>query len=160
MICLGKPDSVTWTFTTCTRCSSCWTLPWRRYKRRGCTHRTLTVRNSLQETKFLANNFTARSSLRDFNLSLSRNWSLQTIEVTAQSVYGVLGAGLPGTTSRLLTRALSTITSPVFSEVIIIYRDHDFHGVRPLWLLDQDPLNPLCRVSQTDGGEGALRHRR
>ena len=41
--------------------------------------------------------------------------------------------------TRLLTYALSTITSPVFSEVIVSYRAFDFRGAKSPWS-DQ----PLC----------------
>jgi hypothetical protein len=61
----------------------------------------------------LANNFTGAFHFRDFNLS--RIKLLRTLEITAQCIYS----------SYLLTHALSTITSPAFSEVTIIYRDSD-----------------------------------
>ena len=61
--------------------------------------------------QFPANNLAGSSSLRDFDLS--RNKSLRTLEVRARYL-SEMGP---------LAYALSTIASPVFSEVTIIYRD-------------------------------------
>ena len=44
--------------------------------------------------------------------------------------------------THLLTYALSTTTSPVFSEVIVSYRDLDFRGVKRPWLDRPRPLLP------------------
>ena len=63
--------------------------------------------------QFPANNLAASSSLRDFDLS--RNKLLRTLEVRARYLSGV----------GPLSYALSTIASPVFSEVTVIYRDFD-----------------------------------
>ena len=59
------------------------------------------------------------------NINLSQNKSLRVLEVTASSVLGGK--------SNFLTHALSTIISPVFSEVVILYRDCDFRGVECSW---------------------------
>ena len=55
----------------------------------------------------------------DFDLSLHK--SLRMLEVLASSI----SREEPG----FLTRVLRTITSPAFSEVIIIYRDYNFGSV-------------------------------
>ena len=79
-----------------------------------------------------ADSFAAISSLWDFDLS--RNKSLQTLEIRARYLDG----------TRLLAYTLSTITSPVFSEVTVFYRDLDFPGVRPSRWPNQWPvLRPL-----------------
>jgi len=72
--------------------------------------------------RFVANKPTVGPSFRDFDLS--RHKSLRTLEVPASSI----AYKEPG----FLTHVLSTITSPVFSEVIIIYRDYDFGGLHLL----------------------------
>jgi len=76
-------------------------------------------RLSLKGVRIEANDFAVESSPQDFNLS--RNKSLRTFEVTAR--YTSLA------TASSLNYALSTITSPVFSKVIVFYRDYDFMGV-------------------------------
>ena len=60
----------------------------------------------------LADNFTAGSP-RTFDLS--RNKALRTLEIRARYLYD----------ARLMTHALSTISSPVFSEVTVIYLNSD-----------------------------------
>ena len=56
-----------------------------------------------------------------------------------------------------LTHELSTVTSPAFSEVIIVYRDHDFLGVDPSRFSYNFPFHWM---SEVDEAEEALRHRR
>ena len=68
----------------------------------------------------LADNFSASPSFGDIDLSQSK--SLRALEITAWSVPG----GEPG----FPTHALSTITSPAFSKVVICYRDYHFSDVR------------------------------
>ena len=80
--------------------------------------------------RVLANKFTARSFLRDFDLS--RNTSLRTLQVTAWSDHR-LQVCSPAVAARLLTYALSTITSPIFVEVAAIYREYHFCGVEFPW---------------------------
>ena len=69
---------------------------------------------SPKRIQVLANNFTGIPSHRDFDLS--RNKLLRTLEIRALCLYE----------TGLLTHALSTITSPAFSEVTVIYQDTDF----------------------------------
>jgi hypothetical protein len=69
---------------------------------------------SPKHIRVLANNFAGISSLHDFDLS--RNKLLRTLEARAVCLYE----------TGLLTHALSTITSPVFSEITVIYQDSDF----------------------------------
>ena len=76
---------------------------------------------SLKGVRAPANDFVARSFLQDFDLS--RNKSLRILEITASSIVN----GKSG----FFTHVLSTITSPTFLEVIVLYRDYDFHAVIP-----------------------------
>ena len=77
---------------------------------------------------FLARNLTARSSFWDSDLS--QNKSLRTLEVVARTIVSRYGDHTPNLAiSTFLKTTLSTITSPVFSEVVVSYRDYDFAGV-------------------------------
>lgn len=84
-----------------------------------------------------ANDFTAKSSLRDFDLSQSQ--SIQTFELAARSIAsrGVSHAPKPSTSSFLRT-VLRTITSPAFSKVVVFYRYCDFGGLNFHWCNAQD----------------------
>ena len=108
----------------------------------------------LNSTEALANGFTARSYLRNFDLS--QNKSLRTLEVVAGSVDRALRGGLLNHTSSLLKYILSTITSPAFLEVIVIHYDSDFSGLR--WESWNQTLGPFRRMSQAERAEEALRH--
>jgi len=72
----------------------------------------------------LTNDFTAISFLREFGLS--QNKSLRTLEVTASSIDDALRSGSVDYASSLLGHMVSTVKSPAFFEVIIVYQDHDF----------------------------------
>jgi hypothetical protein len=86
--------------------------------------------------QILADHFTGRPPLQDFDLS--RNESLQTLEILASSVvYREAG---------FLTHVLSTITSPVFSKVIIVYRDYDFCQLHAAWDIGTNPLRGALPV--------------
>lgn len=101
---------------------------------------------SLNGVQMLADDFTASSSLRDFDLS--RNKSLRTLEVRARYLVG----------TRLLEYALSTITSPVFSEVIAVYRDLDFSGVDWEWSNQAlRPQSPAQRAKEASLHERQLK---
>ena len=78
----------------------------------------------------LADESIARSFLRDFDLS--RNKLLQTLQVTVWPA-DRLRVCSPAVAARLLTYALSTITSPVFTEVTALYREYHFCGVELPW---------------------------
>ena len=95
-----------------------------------------------------ANNFAAISSLPEFDLS--RNESLRTLQVTAQCVGCV-----PDAASELLKQVLSTVTSPSFFEVVVLYRWDDFGGVGPLQYSDLPPLHEVLRA---DGAAETSRH--
>ena len=56
-----------------------------------------------------------------WHFDLSPNKSLRILEVPASSIV-YQEPGYP-------TRTLSTITSPVFSEVVIVYREYDIYGL-------------------------------
>lgn len=72
----------------------------------------------------LADDFTVGPPLQDFDLS--RNKSLRTLEITASTLRVALSRGRPLADMHLFTYALSTIRSPTFSEVVVIYLDYDF----------------------------------
>ena len=101
----------------------------------------------------LANDFMAESSLRGFGLS--RNTSLRTLEIPAQSIIGTIrGSCVPNpATLSFLRTALSTITSPAFSEVIIVYRGEDFSGVA------YHPPNVYREMTPASRAKEALWHR-
>ena len=94
--------------------------------------------------------FAASSSLREFDLSRSK--SLRTLQVPASSIDRDLN-----TTSSLLKQVLSTITSPSFFEVMIIFRWYNFSGVES-WQHPDKP--PLHEVSRAESAAEAQRHRR
>jgi hypothetical protein len=71
--------------------------------------------------------------------------SLRTLGVKAQYL----------SATRLLTYALSTILSPVFSEVTVFYRDLDFQGAQSPRLSERPIRHPL---SPDESAEGALYH--
>ena len=94
-----------------------------------------------------ADDSAVNSSLLEFDLS--RNKSLRTLQVTASSFgYGP---------ALLLDHVLSTITSPEFFQVMVLYRMCDFHGLRNLRRPGQVPLP---QVSQTDNQFDAQSHQR
>ena len=73
------------------------------------------------------------SSIRDFDLS--RNIFLRTLEVTERGIVCALcQASSLDAAAGPFAYALSTITSPAFTEVIAFYRDYDFLGVKYSWL--------------------------
>jgi hypothetical protein len=99
-----------------------------------------------------ANNFTATSSLLDFDLS--RNKSLRTLEVTT----GSLGrCASDHAESHFLAATLSTITSPAFSEVIVCYRRPDFNG---LSFHSLDAPGPYREMTPVESAMEASRHHR
>ena len=74
-------------------------------------------------------------------LDLSRHKSLRTLEVPASCVHGAYLCESPHIAAILLKYVLSTITSPTFFEVVVVYRDYDFHGIEP----PECPTNPPVR---------------
>ena len=109
---------------------------------------------SLNRVRVLADNFIARSSIRDFDLS--RNKSLRTLQVAARPIDGALCNGSPDSATSLLTYALSTITSPVFSEVVVFYRDYDFGFYGSKYTSLGWPWR--CRILGDERAEDASRH--
>ena len=113
----------------------------------------------LRGVQFMTDDFTAKSSLQYF--SLSRHKSLRTLETTASSMNSAWDNS-PDTASSLLGHVLSTITSPVFSEVIVFYRDYSFYGVQcrvqAAWLRERD-CPPFHRMSQVRRKVEVTRHR-
>ena len=105
---------------------------------------------SLNSVGMMADDFAARSSLRDFDLS--QNASLRTLEVGAHFL-SVLQTSSSSTAAPLLTYALSTITSPLFSKVTVFYRDFDFRGVGLPWA-----ERPIRWISPTEAAQEASYH--
>jgi hypothetical protein len=81
---------------------------------------------SLKGVWVSTNNFTDRHSLRDYDFS--RNGSLRELEIPAGSLNRALTDRAPATTSSFLRTVLSTITSPVFSKVLIVYQSGNFYS--------------------------------
>lgn len=104
--------------------------------------------------RVLADNFTARSTLWDFDLS--RNKSLRALRVTTASIDGEFLFHSQAVPTNLLTYALSTITSPVFSEVTVFYRDYDFRGVARNRSAPSKPF--ICQMLPDEMAEDALWH--
>ena len=99
----------------------------------------------LKGVRTLANDFAAKSSPHDFDLS--RNQSLRTLEVTTRSIDDASSGDSPGVASKFLKRVISTITTSGRFNLIVFYREHDFRGVQPV-------------MSQAERLEEASRHRR
>jgi len=106
----------------------------------------------------LTERFIARDFLQDFDLS--RNKSLRTLQTTTWSLDDALRARPPVPGTSLLTYALSTITSPVFSEIVVFYRDYDLPGAYSAW----PGRSPVQSAFQNGIGAGiaeeASRHHR
>ena len=106
----------------------------------------------LNGVQVLANVLVAVSSLQDFDLS--RNKSLRTVEFPASAIDRVLDDSPREVTLNFFKRVLSSITSPAFFRVIILYWDSDFPGVKSRW-----PY--LCQMSEVEkAGQAARHHRR
>ena len=91
------------------------------------------------------------------HFDLSRNRSLRTLETTAESINAA-----DDTASDFLRTLLSTVTSPAPLDVIIVYREWDFGGLRgPCWPVGR---RSPCFYHDSQGGEAAqaddLRYKR
>jgi len=107
---------------------------------------------SLSRVGMFADKWTAQFLLGDFDLS--QNKSLRSLQVAASSIDGKLMFGsLYQAPTDLLTYALSTITSPVFSEVTVFYRDYDFRGT-------PSRIRPFCMMLPDERAEDDLWHYR
>ena len=74
----------------------------------------------------IADDFTGGSSDRD--LDLSRNCSLRKVGISAKSLISALEDRAPGTVPGTLGAIISTINSPVLSDVVVVYRAGDFYN--------------------------------
>lgn len=81
----------------------------------------------LSSVQMMTRNFTGISPIR--YLDLSRNKSLRTLEVTVRDIDDLLMYAPPVTVAGLFADVLSTIKSPIFSGVAVIYRHDDFDVV-------------------------------
>jgi len=110
----------------------------------------------LNNVEVLADRLTVRCYLRDFDLS--RNKSLRTLQIATWFLDDALQACPPDIATRLLTYALSTITSPVFSEITVFYRDYDSTGAYSAWP-GRSPLeSPYKNGKESWIAEEASRH--
>ena len=82
----------------------------------------------------------------DQDLDLSRNKTLGVLAITAESLIGVLALRRPATTSSAFKALLSTIRSPVFSGVIVVYREGDSYD------------GALCKFGREIGDKEAWYH--
>ena len=98
----------------------------------------------------VANDFVAELSLRNFDLS--RDTLLRRLKVRANPI----SSGSQGPASRLLKHVLSTITSPVFSEVIIYCHIPDSGGVECY----NTPRAVFGGLSQAERVQEVVRYRR
>ena len=101
------------------------------------------------------NGSAVKSSLQDFDLS--RNKSLRSLQIMASYIGHTSGKGSLDATSNFLNHTLSTITSPEFSQVIVVYQSSDFFGVES-WKHPDRP--PLRKVSRAERAQEVLRHRK
>lgn len=79
---------------------------------------------------FQADDPTAKTSVRDFDLS--QNGSLVTLEVITRNLTvstGYLSCAPDPAILSFLKTVLLTITSPAFSEVVAVFREHRFGGL-------------------------------
>ena len=95
--------------------------------------------------RFIANNFTAEIPLVDFDLSWNK--SLRAIEVPASSIDDALRGYSLDVASGLLTYALSTIRSPEFHKVCVLYREKDFGATKLL------EFSTRCHLRELSQGE-------
>jgi hypothetical protein len=103
--------------------------------------------------RFQANNLIVRSSLLDFDLSGHK--SLQALEMQVDSVDKALWNGSLDRVSRFYKYVLSTIRSPGFSQVHVLYEVCDFQAVDSGRLY---PVPPLRRLSRDKEAEEASQH--
>ena len=103
--------------------------------------------------RFLANNYTVEIPLVDFDLSWNKY--LQAIEVPARSMDKGLREHSLDVASRLLVYALSTIRSPNFHKVCVLYDEKDFCAID---FLEFSARPDLCDLSQGGGVVEASRH--
>jgi len=106
----------------------------------------------LNGTQVLTNDRIAWVAFQDFDLS--RNESLRTLKFPASPPpVGRLGSNVSRTIS-FLKYVLSTITSPSFSRVVVLYEDHDFPDTES-WSLGRPPfhheLSQAGRAGQAAG---------
>ena len=100
--------------------------------------------------QYLANGLAAQSP--PSHLNLSQNKSLRTFEVTASSIGCKIGLSnwTPEPMTGFLRTVLSTITSPIFSEVVVVFRDFNFTGITPRPLPAQSIPRGLTPAEEAD----------
>jgi hypothetical protein len=111
--------------------------------------------------QLLVDNVAARYSPWVFDLS--QNKSLRTLEVLASSINRTTSGNTSSDIASFLRHMLSTITSSTLLKVIVIYWDHNFHGVEswcqnwphlhrlPLAERAKEVSEPLCAQTPPEG---------
>ena len=112
----------------------------------------------LNNMQVLTDKFVVRYSPRDFDLS--RNKSLRTIQIATWSLDDALQACPRDIATSLLTYALSTITSSVFSYITVFYRDYATTSTYSSWPGQSIPELPYENGIETWIAEEASRHDR
>ena len=93
----------------------------------------------------------AASHLWEFNLF--ENKLLRTLEISMRHLDGALQTSSPPGAVGLFMYVLLTVESPLFSKLVVFYRDFDFCGVEPPWA-----RSLLHRVSGGEAEREAQRH--
>ena len=93
------------------------------------------------------NDLTDRDSFLDYDLS--QNKSLRELKITAGSLIAAMHSGPATTAPSSFRTVLSTIKSPAFSRVVIVYREIDFYNV--LYSMD-------AHLEAMSSGEAAWYH--
>ena len=114
----GVLEDMAWILWMEMGCNSCWMVVQTRWKPCGSIYSILTV------GKFLSQECSPyiTKTLPPKTFELSRNRSLRVLEVP---MYHIVKRS-PLAIASIFRRVLSTITSPAFSQVTVIYRDYDF----------------------------------
>jgi len=116
---------------------------------------SLGERVSPKDVYISTNDSAVSSSLRDFDLS--RIESLVTLQIGASHTGYTSTTDSLDATSSFLKYTLSTITSPAFVEVNVVYETSDFFGVESSKNQDRPPVREISRAERV---EEVSRHRR
>jgi len=100
------------------------------------------------------NSSAVSSSPQDFDLSSNR--SLCSLQILASYIGHTSSDGSLDAASNFLNHTLSTITSPEFSQIVVMYFWYDFIGAES-WKHPDRP--PVRKTSQAKRSEEVLRHR-
>ena len=76
--------------------------------------------------------------------------SLQTIQARVWSIDHALSTGSPETASSILRQVISTIRTPSFSKIMVLYWWDNFCGVEPWRHPDWPPLREMSEAERTE----------